>query len=245
MEFMMFIYQNHQFKQQVFKGFFALLIGIGLTDFVFAKDARKQPSRSQKNQAVPVTETPRNDLYEKISRTTGISLRQLSNLVFSRGNAKQNKATLSKLSRWVNEKGPQGINQAHQERIRAIQTFCDQNANRIPGCHLQIEDLKQEQADFKALKDKAKTDKKLALYYYMTVFNHTLRSEVFDKAYTDLAKACPEEKINTESCMAKRRGIHHVYDITDKLQQAALAKTRSQNTRKIAGHISDLITVYE
>lgn len=241
----MSICQNHQFEQQMFKGLLALLIGAGLTDVAFAKDAKKQPSRSQKNQAVSVTEAPRNDLYEKISRTTGISLRQLSNLIFQRGNAKQNRSTLTKLSRWVNEKDLKELTKAYQGRIRAIQTFCDQNANRIPGCHLQIEDLKQEQVDFKALKDRAKTDKKLALYYYMTMFNHTLRNEVFDKAYADLTETCPEEKTYTESCMAKRRGIHHVYDITDKLQQAALAKTRSQNTRKIAGHISDLITVYE
>ena len=238
----MFIYiRNHQIKRQILKGVFALLIGLSLTDFVFAKPAKQTPKKT-----VSAKEVPRKDLYQKITRTTGISLKQLFDLVFQRGNAKQNKKTLTRLSRWVNKKGPQRIiKRVYQERIQTTQTFCDQNANKIPGCHLQIEGLKQEQADFKSLKNKAKTNKKLALHYYLMVLNHTLKSKVFDRAYVNLAKTCPEEKINTESCMAKRRGIRHVYDIVEKLEQAALAKTTSENTKKMAGHISNLITVYE
>ena len=232
----MFIYQNHQFKQHVFKGVLVLVIGFGFTDFVFAKVV-KTPSKSQQNQVVSTT--PRGDLYEKISQTTGISLRQLFNLVFQRGNAKQNKSTLAKLSSWANKNDRS--DSIYQKRIQAIQTFCDQNANRIPGCHLQIEDIRKEKAEFEAFKNKAKTDKKLALNYYLIVFNQSLRSGVF----ADLEKVCPEAKVNTEPCMAKRRSIHHIYDITGKLEQVTSVRTRAKSIRKVASHISGLITVYE
>ncbi len=235
--------QSDLFKRQILKGFFALLIGLTLTDFVFARIV-KQPQQ-KKTASAFAKEPPRKDLYRKITEITGVSLKQLSDLVFQKGNAQQNKKALTRLSRWSNKKEPQGIiNRIYPERIQSVQKFCDQNAHKIPGCHLQIEDLKKEQSNLKALTKKAKTDKKLALYYYLVVFNHTLKDTVFNKAYNRFTKICPEAKINTEPCMAKRMSILHVYDIVNKLEQVALAKTRSEDTKEIAKSINQSIAVY-
>ena len=234
-------------EQKRFKGWELLCyFVIAISPVDLAGDVKPQRAKQVSKKVVPVQEAPlRTDLYQQITRQTGVSLRQVFNLVFKRGNAKGNKLTWKQLSSYVAQKGSQGIQQTYQDRIQGIQTFCDQSTSRIPGCHLQIEDIKQEQADFQALKNKAKTNKKLALSYALTVFSHSLNSGVFKKAYADLARQCPMEKINSEVCQNKRRRIHHLTDLTERLQQATLTNIRAKSKRKIAGQISEQITVYE
>lgn len=224
--------------------FLGFVIAISPVDL--SGDAKPQRVQQVGKKTESVQEAPpRTDLYQQITRQTGVSLRQVFNLVFKRGNAKRNKLTWNRLSNYVDQRGPQGIQQAYQNRIQGIQTFCDQNAGRIPGCHLQIEDIKKEQADFQAFRKRAKTDKKLALSYALQIFNHQVRSDVFEKAYADLARQCPMEKINSEACQSKRRSIHHLIDLTERLQQATSPHTRAKSKRKIAGQINSQITVYE
>ena len=234
-------------KQKRFKGLDMLcyfVIVISPVDLV--GDVKPQRAKQVSKKVASVQEAPpRTDLYQQITRQTGVSLRQVFNLVFKRGTAKGNKLTWNQLSSYVDQKGSKSIQQTYQDRIQGIQTFCDQDTSRIPGCHLQIEDIKQEQTDFQALKNKAKTDKKSALSYALTVFNHSLRSEVFEKAYADLGRQCPMEKINSEACQNKRRSIHHLMDLTERLQQATLTNIKAKSKRKIAGQISGQINVYE
>ena len=224
------------------------MIIISSFEFTSAK-VTKTPLQNSKS--LSIKEIPRKDLYEQIKRTTGVSLRQLFHLVFQRGSAKNRQSTFTKLSKYVNKKETQQlIGEEYQQKMESIKAYCDKN-QKATGCYSQVGDLKKEQSNLKKLKDKAKKDKILATYYYLTILTQSIKTEIFKKANMDLAKGCPMNKINTDLCMKKRRGIRSLYDIADKLKFVARAQTRGKakkadkNTKKIAKHIDELITAYE
>ena len=221
-----------------------------INSFEFASAKLGKVSQQQKSNSLLVKETPRKDLYEKIRRKTGISLRQLFHIVFQRGNVKSNQLAFARLAKYVSKKGTAGMDREYQQKMQSIKAFCDKKQELV-DCYSQIDDLKKEQSSLKKLKDKAKTDKSLAMYYYLTVLTQSIKSEIFERAHLDFVKACPPDKINSDICMKKRKGMRNLYDIADRLRHVAQAQIRrkakktDKNTKEIAEHIDKLIAAYE
>ena len=238
--------QNISMQQKML---FIFITVMSLPYLISAQEVKK--TQRQKNEITSVKEAPRKDLYRKIKRTAGVSLKEISNLVFQKGNAKINQMTLNKLSKYVNKRGTVSIDKEYQQRMNSIKAFCDRQDRQSSSCYSQIEDLKKEQVSLQKLKNQAKKDKKLALYYNLTILTHAIKTKIFARANEHLAKTCPPQKINSDLCIAKRNGIRNVYDIVDKLKLVASAQIRGKaqkkdkETKKIANHINQLIAFYE
>lgn len=202
-----------------------------------------QKTSYQQTQATPIKESPRKDLYQQITHQTGVSLREIFDLVFKRSDRRRNKRTWARLSIYTDQKGIQGIYQNIEQRIQALKAYCD--GTQKTECYPQIDDLKKEQDGLKHLQSKAKTDKRLSLYYHLLILTYAIKTDVFRKANLDFAEACPIKKINSDSCRAKRRGIKRLYDIADRLKQLALERPQKKDIKQIASHIDQLIATYE
>ena len=238
--------QSISMKQKML---FIVMIIMSVPYLISAQDLKK--TQKQKNEITYIKEPPRKDLYREITRMTGVSLKEISNLVFQKGSAKINQATLNKLSIYINKTGTTVIDKEYQQRMNTIKAFCDRQDRQSSSCYSQVEDLKKEQANLKKLQDQAKKDKKLAVYYNLTILTHAIKTKIFATANEHLAKACPPQKINSDLCMAKRKGIRDLYDIADHLKLVASAQIKGKaqktdkETKKIANYIHKLIIAYE
>ena len=222
-------------------GFF-ILSALTLCALLFIDELSAKTSGSPQ-QASAVSESPRKDLYDQITHRTGVSLRQLFDLVFQRGNRKHRRLIWARLSTYTDQKGIRGIHQDIEQQVQALKAYCDQK--KKAGCYPQIDDLKKEQENLTQLQRNVQKDRKLALYYHLLILTHAVKTDIFKKANSDFARACPLQKINTDTCLAQMREIRGVYDIADRLTQAALARSRNKRTNKVAGHLDQLITTYE
>ena len=164
---------------------------------------------------------PRKDLYQRIIDQTGISLRQVFDVVFKKTG--KNEPILKKLSQlFKNKRGLKRIEADLRKDIKALNKHCEQEKH---DCQQQVNNLNNE---LNALKKYEPNNKKSQLYKYLLVFNHTVRYEVLQSSYLIWQKKC-QKTINSTKCKSQFFEIDILYEIVNQLTQSAYLLLNSEN----------------
>ena len=192
---------------------------------------------------IPSNSKPRNDLYAKIQKTTGVSLRQAYKAVFGK-----DKKAIYRLGRYSKLKGTRDIESGIQKAIKHHSQKCEKEKKKkeqLP-CYRLVDGLKAQLKSIEDLRQKAKKDPKLGLYWSLSVMSHFVRQEILKKPYEKWEKECANQKqINTMKCKIQFLEVDLLHVIMRDLSQASYAKAQNGSYKEKRNELDQLIQRYD
>lgn len=181
------------------------------------------------------------DLYQKIKKETGVSLKE----IFQHLEGKNHSVALS-LQTYANRTGTKKIKKFLKEEIFQRQEFCKKRASVT--CTESIEELKYQ---FNFLTNMEKNldsqNKYKKIYFYLVIYNFNIKNIILKNEYLNWEKSCSSlEKANTIECQEKLYGFHILVDIATELAQVAFQKSeKAQEDKLLISSLKEKISIYE
>ncbi len=167
--------------------------------------------------------TPRIDLYQKIKRETGVSLKEALGAAVGR-----DIFAATHLKIYAKNSGLKAIEGALQEEIKARKAVCEKQKSiicdeRVAEVNEQLNDLRKMSMSFNSLPSHQQ------IYYCLTVYHFQIILHVLKGERADWLKTCSAtEKINTRPCQEKMFEANILADIAADISQIAYAKVKKK-----------------
>jgi len=181
------------------------------------------------------------DLYQKITKETGISLKEVFQLLEGKDNSAANNLKI-----YVKQKGTKELEKFIKDEIFHRKAYCKKkNSNACFESIEEIQDQLNSLTDLAKNLDKQNGFKKL--YFFLVIYNFNIKNNVLKSEYVNWDKACnSQEKINTIVCQEKLYGFHVLVDISTDLAQFAFQKSeKSPEDTKLISSLQERISKYE
>lgn len=184
---------------------------------------------------------PRLDLYKKIKKETGVSLKEAFQAVDGK-----NPSAVTDLQSYAKRVGIKEIERSFDEEIAHREQFCKKK--KSISCDETVQDLRSQIDFIRELHTKYDTlDGYKKLYFGLIVYNFSIKIRVLKDDLLDWDKNCSnQEKINTKPCQEKLFETHVLADIARDVGQVALIKSeKSQVESEMLKSIRSGISRYE
>jgi len=191
--------------------------------------------------ATEATSKPRVDLYNRIKKETGVSLKE----AFEATQGK-NQFAVTGLQIYAKRVGIKEIEKSFDEEISNRKQHCKKKKNT--SCDETVEDLKSQIALVRDLNSKMSSLEGFKkLYFYLILYQFNIKTTVLKNDLLDWEKNCSsQEKINTRPCQEKLYETHTLADIARDISQVALDKTeKGKLEQSFLDEIKNRITRYE
>ncbi|OQW53813.1 MAG: hypothetical protein A4S09_06240 [Proteobacteria bacterium SG_bin7] len=184
---------------------------------------------------------PRLDLYKKIKKETGVSLKEAFQAVDGK-----NQSAITDLQIYAKRVGIKEIEKSFDEEIVHREQYCKKK--KSISCDETVQDLKSQIDFIRDLHIKSDTlDGHKKLYYSLIVYRFNIRMRVLKDDLLDWDKNCSsQEKINTKPCQEKLFEAHVLIDIARDVGQVVLTKSNKLPLdTEMVKSIKDRISRYE
>ncbi|MFZ3229416.1 MAG: hypothetical protein WA160_04365 [Pseudobdellovibrio sp.] len=170
--------------------------------------------------ATEPTSKPRVDLYNRIKKETGVSLKE----AFKATQGK-NQLAVNSLESYTKRVGIKEIERSFDEEIANRERYCKKK--KTFSCDGTVEDLKLQIALIRDQNNKMSSLEGFKkLYFYLVVYQFNIKFTVLKDDLLDWDKNCSsQEKINTIPCQEKLYEAHVLADMARDVGQIALQKS--------------------
>lgn len=187
------------------------------------------------------TSKVRLDLYQKIKKETGVSLKEAYEAVQGK-----NQFAVTMLKAYSRKVGIKEIEELFQEEIDHRAQYC--RKKKSVSCDETILDLKSQISLIRDLSSKSESLPGIQrLYLDLIIYHFNIKIRVLKNDLLDWEKSCSaQDKINTRPCQERLFETHVLADVARDISQIALSKSEKEKSdMSLLEEIKNRISRYE